>query len=283
VVVELQPLKFKRAVLDWKRTYLMGVINMTPDSFSDGGRFASAEEAGPSATQLSRDGADIIDVGGESTRPGERADVPAAEERKRVLPLIQRLEWALISVDTCKAEVADAALAAGAEIVNDVSGGKRDPKILHVAARREAAIILGHWREWPGGDASAPYHGDIVHDVVRDLGAQVARAVEAGVARERILVDPGLGFGKTGRHNLELLMRLDELTALGCPIVVGASRKSFLGHITKQPVDRREVATSAAHTAAILHGANIVRVHDPLSQRDAVRVADALRYRSYPS
>ncbi len=267
---EPQPLQLRRLSLDWSRTYILGVLNITPDSFSDGGLFLDPEDALTRGAALAEAGADVLDIGGESTRPGERPPVPAAEERARVVPAVEQLSRThTVSIDTMKAEVADAALQAGAEIVNDVSGGTAEPDILKVAARRGAAVVLGHW-------GRAGEHRDIVREVCEELAQQVARAVEAGVPRGRVLIDPGLGFGKTGAHNLELVTRLGELKRIGCAIVVGASRKSFLGRVTGRPVGERELATAAAHTAAILHGANIVRVHDVGGQRDAVRMADAL-------
>jgi dihydropteroate synthase len=221
-------------------------------------------------------GADLVDVGGESTRPGASA-VSAAEEIARVRPALEALRGRVtVSIDTCKAEVAEAALRAGAELVNDVSGGERDPELLRVAGRYGAAVVVGHMRGVPADMAERARYRDVVREVVHELGERVARAVEAGVARERILIDPGLGFAKTAEHNLELLGRLEELSALGCAIVVGASRKSFLGRLTGRPVGERELGTAAADAVAILHGAQVVRVHDVRAQRDAVRVADAI-------
>jgi dihydropteroate synthase len=262
----------------------MGVVNATPDSFSDGGQHLDAAAAIARGRAHVAAGAAVVDVGAESTRPGARP-VGADEERARLLPVVAGLHEALtragaaaaISVDTYKAEVADAALAAGAEIVNDVSGGLLDPEILKVAARRGAAIVLGHLRGTPETMRGLASYNDVVSEVREELRERVARAVEAGVPRARVLVDPGLGFAKTGAHNLALLARLDALVADGLPVVVGASRKAFLGELTGRPPVEREVATAAAHTAAILAGATLVRVHDVALQRDAVVVAAAIR------
>jgi dihydropteroate synthase len=260
-VVELQ---FKLTTLNWRRTYVMGVVNATPDSFA-----GSASDP----LQLIAEGADIVDVGGESTRPGA-TPVSAAEELRRVLPVIERARGKVtLSIDTYKAEVAAAAISAGAEIVNDISGGALDAEILRVA--RDAVYIIGHLRGDPGDMQSHAHYNDVVREVREELGERVARAREAGVTR--ILVDPGIGFAKSAEHNLQILANLAALRALGCPIVVGASRKSFLGKLTGRPVGDRELATAAADTAAILHGANIVRVHDVAAQKAAVEVADAVK------
>jgi dihydropteroate synthase len=262
-VVELQ---FKLMTLDWRRTYVMGVMNATPDSFSG---------SSPDPLELLAQGATLVDVGGESTRPGA-APVGAAEELARVLPVLRRARGRVtLSIDTYKAEVAAAALEAGAELVNDISGGTLEPEILRVAAAHEAALIIGHLRGTPADMQSHACYTDVVREVREELAERLARAREAGV--KRLLVDPGLGFAKSAEHNLTLLRQLESLRALGCPIVIGASRKSFLGKLTGRPVADRELATAAADTAAILHGANIVRVHDVAAQLAAVQVADALR------
>ena len=269
-------LTFRRATFDLSRTIVMGVVNVTPDSFSDGGSFADTAGAIAHGGKLVADGADIVDVGGESTRPGAGA-VPLKEEAARVLPVVRALAGAAtVSVDTYKAAIAAAALDAGAEIVNDVSGGALDPELLRVVAGHRAYVILGHMRGTPAEMNAHARYDDVVRDVVRELGQRIDAAVAAGVDHGRILVDPGLGFAKTGAHNLALLGRLTELQALGCPIVVGASRKSFLGTLTGRGVEGRELGTAAADTAAILGGARVVRVHDVAAQRDAVAVADAI-------
>lgn len=270
-------LTFRRATFDFARTIVMGVVNVTPDSFSDGGACADPAQAIAHGERLVADGADIVDVGGESTRPGA-APVPAREELGRVVPIVRALAGAVtVSVDTYKASVAAAALDAGAELVNDVSGGTLDPELFAVVARHGAHVIVGHLRGTPAEMNARARYNDVVTEVMRELDQRIDAAVAAGVARDRILVDPGLGFAKTGEHNLLLLARLDAFAALGCPIVVGASRKSFLGTLTGKDVRERELATAAAHTAAILGGAAMVRVHDVAVQRDAIVVADAIR------
>jgi dihydropteroate synthase len=282
-MVELSPLVFRRATFDWGRTVIMGVVNVTPDSFSDGGSFIDADRAVARGQALRLAGADVVDVGGESTRPGAAA-VTAKEEAARAIPVVRRLaeqtDAPVVSIDTYKAEVAAAAIAAGAEIVNDISGGLLDRELLSVAAQQGAAVILGHLRGTPAEMAAHARYMDIVGEVVGELRERVLAARAAGVAPGRILVDPGLGFAKQSEHNLSLLAHLDALAALGCPIVVGASRKSFLGKITGAPVEAvevREAATAAAHTAAILRGAHMVRVHDVALQRPAVQTADAIK------
>jgi dihydropteroate synthase len=279
-MVELRPLEFRRATFDWERTYLMGVVNVTPDSFSDGGAFAGDPEAAVRhGLGLFADGADVVDVGGESTRPGSPA-VAAAEEAARVVPVVRALAGrglGVVSVDTCKSSVAAAALDAGAEIVNDVSGGALDPELLRVVAHHGAYLILGHLRGTPADMNAHASYGDVVREVIAELTQRIDAAAAAGVSMARLFIDPGLGFAKNAAHNIELLARLGELRALGCPIVVGASRKSFLGRLTGRDVGERELATAAADAAAVLHGANVVRVHDVAAQRDAVVVADAIR------
>jgi dihydropteroate synthase len=276
-MVELRPLEFRRATFDWRRTYLMGVVNVTPDSFSDGGAFAQMDAAVARGHALVAEGADLVDVGGESTRPGA-APVSARDEAARVVPVVRALAaTAIVSVDTYKAAVAAAALDAGAELVNDVSGGTLDPELLRVVARHGAHVILGHLRGSPADMNAHARYGDVVREVISELAERIDAAAAAGVSMTRVLIDPGLGFAKNAEHNLALLARLYEIAALGCPIVVGASRKSFLGRLTGRDVDAREFATAAADTAAVLHGANVLRVHDVAAQRDAVIVADAIR------
>jgi dihydropteroate synthase len=269
-------LTFRRATFDFARTVVMGVVNVTPDSFSDGGSFGDTAAAIAHGGALVGAGADIVDVGGESTRPGA-APVPARQEAARVLPVVRALAGAVtVSIDTYKAEVAAAALDAGAEIVNDVSGGTLDRELLQVVARHRAFVILGHLRGTPAQMREHARYTDVVREVKSELSDRIDAAIAAGVAGVRILVDPGLGFAKSGEHNLELLARLDEIAALGCPVVIGASRKSFLGTLTGRDVGDREMPTAAANTAAILKGAKIVRVHDVAAQRDAIVVADAV-------
>ena len=257
----------------------MGILNITPDSFSDGGVHFDADAAIRSALSMVEAGADILDVGGESTRPG--ADpLPAAEELRRVVPVIEAIASRVnvpISIDTYKADVAERALDLGATIVNDISGFMYDPAIAGVAARRKAAVVLMHNR----GRSSKMYefanYGDVVHDVGQELVARANSAVAAGVARARIVLDPGFGFAKRAEHSVELLARLAELHALGFPILSGPSRKSFLqsGLGERAPAGRLW-GTAAAVAASVLAGAHIVRVHDVAEMADVVRVADTL-------
>ncbi|MCC6999356.1 MAG: dihydropteroate synthase [Deltaproteobacteria bacterium] len=264
-------------------TCVMGVLNVTPDSFSDGGRYVSPSAAAMAGLALVRAGAHILDVGGESTRP-DAAPVAAADEAARVLPVIRALRAAgcaaAISIDTVKAEVADAALAAGADIVNDVAGGAHDPDLLRVVARRGAVVVLGHLRGAPGaGMMKDVAFVDVVAEVGDELWARVAAARAAGVAPGRIVIDPGLGFGKLLEHNLALIQGLGALRArVGRPVLVGPSRKRFLGELTgiAEPA-ARDFPTAAAITACILAGADAVRVHAVAELVAVVKVADALR------
>jgi dihydropteroate synthase len=263
------------------RVTLVGVLNATPDSFSDGGRFADVAAAAAWGRELVRQGAHVLDVGGESTRPGAEP-VPAEVEIGRVVPLIRRLAQELglpISVDTRKARVADAALAAGACAVNDVSGGRFDPELLAVAARHGADLVLGHLRGEPATMQRDVRFDDVLEEVAEELAAAVERAREAGVARERIAVDPGIGFGKCREHNLALLANVGVLRErLGRPVLVGPSRKSFLGELTGEPRPAaRDLASHVACAVAVFAGADAVRVHDVAGAASAVAVARALR------
>ncbi len=262
--------------LSFDRTLMMGVVNVTPDSFSDGGRWQGGR-AVERGLALFEQGADIVDIGGESTRPGAPA-VSEVDEIARVVEVIRALraqaKERVISIDTYKAGVAEAALDAGADIINDVSGARIDPRILDVAAARGATVILGHLRGNPRDmQTHATYH-DVVAEVLAELEERVAAARARGVVS--IWIDPGIGFSKTAPDSLRLIAALGALSSIACPIVVGASRKSFLGAVTGRDVDDREIATAAAHTAAILCGAKVVRVHDVALQRPAVQIADAL-------
>jgi dihydropteroate synthase len=260
----------------------MGVLNVTPDSFSDGGRFPDREGAVAAGLAMARDGADWIDVGGESTRPGAAA-VPAEVEQARVLPVISALAQALagreapvwLSIDTYKASTAKAALAAGARIVNDVSGGLADPGILEVAAEADAVIVLGHLRGTLATMMQDVSFADVVAEVGDELASRVDAAKHAGC--QRIWVDPGIGFGKGTAENLALIAGLPRLRArVGVPVLMGVSRKRFLGELTGRPVDQRAFGTAAAVAACVLGGAAGVRVHDVAAMRDVLRVADAL-------
>jgi dihydropteroate synthase len=257
---------------------VMGIVNVTPDSFSDGGRYLDAEAAIAHAHELEAEGADILDLGGESTRPGA-ASVAAGEEERRVVPVIEALvaggTRAQISVDTSKLTVARAALDAGATYVNDVTAFRHDPGIAELVAERGADCCLMHMLGEPRTMQADPRYDDVVADVKAFLEERLAFAVAAGVPEERIQLDPGIGFGKTLEHNLELLSRLEELAALGRPLVIGVSRKSFLGRITGREVGDRLAATIAANVLAFVHGASVFRVHDVGPVRDALEVAAA--------
>jgi dihydropteroate synthase len=258
---------------------IVGVLNLTPDSFSDGGRFSSVEHAVEAGVQMAEQGAHWIDVGGESTRPGA---VPVAEpeEIDRVVPTIKALCSRLggrvrISIDTYKADTARAALAAGATVVNDISGGLLDPPILGVAAQAGATMVLGHLRGRPATMMSEVHFDDVVAEVARELGQRIAAARASGCSD--VWADPGIGFGKTGQHNLRLLAELAVLRRdLGVPVMVGVSKKRFIGDLTGQPAKARVFGTAAAVTAAVLGGADAVRVHDVGEMRDVVLVAEAI-------
>jgi len=261
--------------------WIMGVLNVTPDSFSDGGRFFNAEKAVEHGRKMIVEGANIIDVGGESTRPGAEP-VDGAEEKRRVIPVIRELAQqrrALISIDTSKAEVAEAALKAGAKIVNDVTGGRGDPAMWAVAAKHHAGIILMHMQGIPPTMQLAPHYGDVVSEVAYFFRQQSQRALESGIDCMTLAFDPGIGFGKTLEHNLSLLRNLERLRLLGQPIVVGVSRKAFLGKIsgTNGSIESRLFPTVGFTSLLRFSGANVLRVHDIGPNLEALRVADALR------
>lgn len=255
----------------------MGVVNVTPDSFSDGGRFFDFEQAVAHGAQLIAEGADLLDIGGESTRPGAAA-VDVDEELARVIPLVRALRGrgVPISVDTSKPEVMRVALAEGASVVNDVRA-LQSPGALEAVAATDCGVVLMHMQGEPGTMQLAPRYDDVVREVAGFLRARRDALAAAGVARERIALDPGFGFGKTVAHNFALLARLHELTALGQPLLVGLSRKSMLGHVTGRAVDARVHASVAAAVLAAERGARIVRVHDVAATRDALAVWQALR------
>lgn len=273
-----------RTLILGERTLVMGVLNITPDSFSDGGAFLDSEAAIARALQLEQEGADIVDIGGESTRPGATPITPD-EELRRILPVIQVLRGKLripMSVDTRRAEIAEAALAAGAEILNDVSGLRMDPRLAEVARHARAPLILMHMRGTPQTMQRGPFARDVVRDVVAGLRESVARAKRVGLAKAQLLLDPGIGFGKKHEQNFAILARLPEFARLGCPIVIGTSRKAFLGKALvgsaspSAPPEERLLGTAATVTASILGGAHIVRVHDVAEMVRVVRVADAI-------
>ncbi len=258
---------------------IMGVVNVTPDSFSDGGLYLDPEKAIAHGLELAGEGAEILDIGGESTRPGA-GPVPGSEELRRVIPVIEGLAAAApntrISIDTSKAAVASAALQAGATLVNDVTALRGDPEMASVVADASAGCCLMHMLGTPRTMQDDPHYDDVVSEVKAFLEERMAFALERGITTERILLDPGIGFGKTAEHNLELLARLDELTELGRPIMIGTSRKSFLGRLTGRtdPADRLP-GTIATCVLGLVHGARIFRVHEVAPVRDALTVASA--------
>jgi dihydropteroate synthase len=257
---------------------IMGVINVTPDSFSDGGRYLEAGAAIARGLQLEREGAALLDVGGESTRPWSEG-VSAAEERRRVLPVIEGLiaagASAQISIDTSKATVARDALEAGATLVNDVTAFQGDPEMVSVVADAQVDCCLMHMLGSPRTMQQDPHYDDVVSEVKAFLEDRLAFAIAGGVPEHRIMLDPGIGFGKTREHNLELIRRLDELVAIGRPVVIGTSRKTFLGALTGREVDDRLPATIASNVLAYVRGARVFRVHDVQPMRDALLVAAA--------
>lgn len=260
------------------RTLVMGVLNVTPDSFSDGGLYLGLDAAVARAFEIERAGADILDIGGESTRPGAES-VPAAEQLSRILPVIEKLRCRLkipISVDTTKAEVAEAAAAAGAEILNDVSSLRADPRLAEVAVKRKLSVILMHMRGEPRTMQKKPFARHVMRDVTAGLRRAVGLATRAGIAKSRIILDPGIGFGKSYAQDYELLARLPELARLGFPVLVGTSRKKFIGRVLPGcPAQERVMGTAATVAFAIMGGAHIVRVHDVAEIVQVARVADA--------
>jgi dihydropteroate synthase len=266
-----------------ERTLVMGVLNVTPDSFSDGGKYHSANVAIEHALAMELEGADLLDIGGESTRPGS-SGITAQEELARILPVFEGLRGRIkipISIDTRKAEVAEAALEAGAEIINDISGLNQDPRIAQVAAKHRAPLILMHLRGEPGSMQKGPFARDVLKDVAKGLRASAAKAAKAGVAKSQIILDPGIGFGKSHAQNYELLQKLFRLAALGYPLLIGTSRKGFLGATLARQgkpafPEERIWGTAATVTASILNGAHIVRVHDVAEMLQVARVADCV-------
>src|SRR5271165_4441058 len=266
----------QRTLLLGERTLIMGVLNATPDSFSDGGRYMDPDRAFARALELEDEGADIIDIGAESTRPGSER-VSEAEELRRLIPILKRLEGKVsipISVDTYKSAVATKAIEYGAEIVNDPSNLTFDPELARVAAHGDTGLILNHMRGTPETWAKLPPMKDVMGGILHDLEAGIHRAVSSGVDRLRMVIDPGLGFGKRREQNAEILARLPQLGSLDLPIMAGPSRKSFLG--TRPDGIDIEFATAAAVTAAILGGAHVVRVHDVVKMTSVVQIADAV-------
>lgn len=273
-----------RGTVSLERPVILGILNVTPDSFSDGGRFSQLDDALAQADRLLADGANMLDIGGESTRPGNPDPVPEDEELRRVIPVIEALvrrhPGLMLSVDTVKARVARTAIDAGAAVINDVSAFRLDPAMAATAADLRAGVVLMHSRGTTSTMATldhAEYEGDVVAMVRRELSDAAARAVSAGIPDENIILDPGLGFAKTAEHNLLITDRLAELVALGRPVLVGPSRKRFLGSVTGREVAERDMATAAACVVAYERGATLFRVHNVALTRDALAVAHAVR------
>jgi len=262
-----------------ERTLIMGVLNVTPDSFSDGGRFVDPRKAVARALAMERAGADILDIGGESTRPDSRG-ISAQEEMARVLPVLNKLRGRLkipISIDTQKAVIAEAAAMAGVEIINDISALRSDPEIAGVVRRHRLPIILMHMRGTPRSMQKGPFARNVLRDVIEGLREAAARAKRAGIAKSQIILDPGIGFGKNYAQNFELLARLPELARLGYPLLVGPSRKAFIGHaLGGVPADERIWGTAAAVASSIFGGAHIVRAHDVAEMAQVAKIADGI-------
>ena len=274
----------RNKVLEWgKRTYLMGVLNVTPDSFSDGGDFNTLESALAQAENMVKFGVDIIDIGGQSTRPGA-ASISLAEEIARVIPVVQMLRQKAdifssvpISVDTTRAQVASAAVEAGADIINDISGATFDSKMLSTVAKLAVPIILMHIRGTPQTMQKLTDYRDLIGEICEFLESRIAAAVAAGIDKSQIIIDPGIGFAKTYSQNLEILRELPKFRFLDCPILVGVSRKSFIGQILNQPEAKQRIwGTAAACTSAIANSADILRIHDVKEMHDVCLVADAI-------
>lgn len=259
------------------KTYIMGILNVTPDSFSDGGKFNQIEKAIIHAEKMAKDGADIIDIGGESTRPGAEF-VSVEEEISRVIPVIEKIKYLNIpiSIDTTKSQVAEAAVKAGATIINDISGLNFDPDIAKVAAKYNIYLVLMHTKGTPKNMQINPHYDNLIEEVKEYLQNSIDVALNAGVARDKIIIDPGIGFGKTIEHNLELLRSLGKLKDFGYPVLLGTSRKSFISKIYDVPVEERLEGSLATVVAGIAQKINIVRVHDVKETKRAVLVADAI-------
>lgn len=262
-----------------ERTHIMGILNVTPDSFSDGGKYFEPDLAVEKAVQMTDEGADIIDIGGESTRPGSDP-VSIDEEIRRIIPVIERLKDEVpipISIDTQKAKVAEAAIRAGACIVNDISALRSDLNMASVVSESNVPVVLMHMKGRPKIMQKNPIYTDLIGEIYAFLNERVQYAVEAGVSREKIIVDPGIGFGKKWTDNYVILRRLQTFHDLGCPLLIGVSRKSFIGWALDLPEEERMMGTAAAVTASVLQGVHIVRVHDVKEMAQVVRIADHIR------
>ena len=261
-----------------KKTCLMGILNVTPDSFSDGGLFFDAKKAVRRALEIEREGADVIDIGGESTRPGS-SPVPAREQIKRAIPVIRALSGKIkipVSIDTSDAFVAEEAVKAGAKIINDITGLRKDKNIAKVAAGYKTGLCIMHIKGAPQNMQKSPRYKDLIKEIYGYLKEGIDIARRAGVLRERIIIDPGIGFGKTIGHNLEILKNIEEFNGLDRPVLVGPSRKSFIGKILGAGVDERVFGTAAAAAIAVINGAHIIRAHDVAQMRQAALIADSI-------
>jgi dihydropteroate synthase len=278
----MSPWRIRNQTFDWSRTYIMGVLNVTPDSFSDGGQFNTLDQAVDQAIGMANHRVDIIDIGGESARPGSEA-VSLETEHNRVIPVIQALRQRSvfdnipISIDTTKAAIARAAVESGADIINDISAGMFDSEMLATIAQLKVPAILMHLRGNPKTMQQQTVYQDLIGEIIEFLQTRIELVVKAGGDRNLIAIDPGIGFAKDMEQNLEIIRRLEEFQVLDCPILMGVSRKSFIGRILDQPNAQARIwGTAAACTASIGHGANILRVHDVVEMADVVRVADAI-------
>ncbi len=262
-----------------RKTYVMGILNCTPDSFYPSSRAATRKDAQKTAREMIEAGADIIDVGGESTRPGSDP-VPREEEIRRVIPVIQALRGSsdiMISVDTRRAEVAERALDAGADIVNDIAGLRHNDELARLVARRRVPVVLMHMRGTPKTMQKAPFYNNTISEILRELEPSIAAAIGAGIDPEMIIIDPGIGFGKRIQDNLRIIRELASLKSLAFPILVGLSRKAFIGEVLDRPVEKRLIGTVTANTLAVINGANIIRVHDVADAVEMVTIIDAVR------
>jgi len=272
-------LNFSKRILDLSsRTHLMGILNVTPDSFSDGGEFFQVEDAVKQGVRMAEEGADIIDVGGESTRP-ESDPVTIEEELSRVIPVIEALSKEIdipISIDTYKSQVAKKALDAGAEMINHISALRFDPQMKKIAAEYQVPIVLMHIKGTPKNMQENPYYDDVIEEIIEYLRESMRLAIDTGIQKENIIIDPGIGFGKRLEDNLNILKNLKKFSILDCPILVGPSRKSFIGKILTLPVEERLEGSLAALAVSIMNGANIVRVHDVKESKRVACLVDTI-------
>jgi len=275
-------ISFKNFLFDFsKKTYIMGILNVTPDSFFDGGKYINLRKAVDRGLQLVEEGADIIDIGGESTRPGAEP-ISVDEELKRVIPVIENLSKKInipISIDTYKAKVAEEAIKAGATIINDISGLRFDPQMPYIAAKYDTPVVIMHIKGTPKNMQINPLYDALIPEIMEYLRNSIVIAKNAGVKENRIIIDPGIGFGKKLEHNLLIIKKLKEFTSLGKPILIGVSRKSFIGKILDDaPAEHRLEGTMAAVAVSVINGANIVRVHDVKEIIKVVKVVDAIKF-----